>query len=716
MSETKNIANEESNVIATTSTKPSTNTQDHPRNADHTDHHKNGYDFFGNSRRATVLKHKASSPAAQKPQDQGPIKTSFRASPLLAEFQKQQQQPTSTKILFLDEGGEFRAVLGAVLLKHMLSRLRTKLDVEVDWKSIGHPTEYNGPRERYILDIMESMSLDEDLIYNTHGSGHREDRISGGSAARSSYKQDRFTGPRKKFSDATASKRKFHEIEDSVKYDLILVMDRFDYQEVIKEVSILDTINPGGNYSAKIRLLGPYGINAKRATLARVKEDIGDPLYYLGGDMQTEHSELLQATAKDLAFACRGLATFLLNLHMNCWKSLKLRDALGQTLQCPLLTGVVHSHAPQRTAIHQFMNGAAVNSDPRNTETSSASSEISIAPPPHHRRDIILHNTNDDLFTIRAAKGERKVVRKRSRCYGYWSDLSNIERELRDWMRAHNIKDKLPSQRQLRISGASSLAASIDRHGGLRVFARRMGVSLSSRRPNGYWDEFHNVANALRPYLQRGTRALPHDVCHVDFDGVKVDIDDIHDTTVVGKEANSVHGKTSDADRIFLPTQRQLINCGRHDLIRAIRYHGGSSAVALKMGVGVRRGIAQSSEMHLQSMPTTPRYLDRAACKLREWLSEGETLQGPSSAAQLSSRSAPTRAELVAANREDLWNIVQKCGGMKRLAEHVGVSWRETKGRKKILDNDDDITGDIEYFNPSEEIDLLDAYEEFIFI
>jgi hypothetical protein len=42
-----------------------------------------------------------------------------------------------------------------------------------------------------------------------------------------------------------------------------------------------------------------------------------------------------------------------------------------------------------------------------------------------------------------------------------------------------------------------------------------------------------------------------------------------------------------------LPTQAELLDAGRSDIVRAIGMHGGSAAVAERLGVGVRQGCVR---------------------------------------------------------------------------------------------------------------------------
>ena len=57
-------------------------------------------------------------------------------------------------------------------------------------------------------------------------------------------------------------------------------------------------------------------------------------------------------------------------------------------------------------------------------------------------------------------------------CRGYWQSLSNVERELRAWMRVHRVQGALPTSVQLREAGAWSLMYAVRLHGPRKLAAR----------------------------------------------------------------------------------------------------------------------------------------------------------------------------------------------------------------------------------------------------
>jgi protein-tyrosine-phosphatase/ribosomal protein L13E len=691
-----------------------------------------GYDFYGRStvpraRRADAPPSPA--PAQPPPPRAGfpgagdaPLRPVFRTSPFLAEFQRQRVQTPTARILFLDEGGEFRAVLGAALLRLMLGKLRAPLDVSVECASIGPPA--GGVHDARLRRVAAEMGVPL--------------AVTGDEARR-------------------GGARRFDEVADAVSYDLILVMDRFDYQEVLKEVAVLDAINPGGFYAGRIRRLGPFGMAAPRASPRRVAEDIDDPLYGLHPSADAE-AATVRGAARELAFACRGLASYLLALQARRGRGMALREALAQSLQCPLLAGGMVPHR-ERLAPGALRH---VTQD--------------------HGMPV------DDYFTVRMVRGQRRVVRRPARARGFWQLAANVDEELRAWMRARRAQ-RLPTQRELRASGASSLASAVDAHGGLAAFARRLGVPMAARRPNGYWDEFENLARALKPYL---VAAPPT-------------------------------GSASGGAEQVLPTQAALGAAGRADLLRAIRHHGGSAAVAARLGVGAKKGTGWSQEELVEELRVVAeasgagagapsgsgagaaglpsrallvaggrRDLAAAVQKLggfeyfrglaaaelagaafgaaqparaaaaspagglrrrapaaaaaaaaapppegcdlellrgapsagtsaaagREPVIEvaGRQMRGFVAASPAPSR-LPTHQELLDAGRPDLWTAAQRAGGMRRLAEHLGLALVETRGRRRAAGGGEGGAAVEERApDPREEIDLLDAYEEVVFI
>eukprot|EP00850_Spirogloea_muscicola_P021702 SM000258S09118 [mRNA] locus=s258:23636:26742:- [translate_table: standard] len=92
--------------------------------------------------------------------------------------------------------------------------------------------------------------------------------------------------------------RYYEPARDVVDFDLLLVMDKFNASDVLKEVSVYDTITPGANYSSRVRRLGEF---ARTRTI----KDIDDPLY---GNMQgPEELDALRDVLADVQCSCAGL-------------------------------------------------------------------------------------------------------------------------------------------------------------------------------------------------------------------------------------------------------------------------------------------------------------------------------------------------------------------------------------------------------------------------
>lgn len=98
---------------------------------------------------------------------------------------------------------------------------------------------------------------------------------------------------------------------------LHMILSKVLLLQVLKDVAVLDTINPGGFYTAKIRLFGPFAAASASFKPDRMPwvfaEGIEDPLYgNVGGDAE---QAALWGTLRKLRLACAGLAQFLHQLQ-----------------------------------------------------------------------------------------------------------------------------------------------------------------------------------------------------------------------------------------------------------------------------------------------------------------------------------------------------------------------------------------------------------------
>lgn len=81
----------------------------------------------------------------------------------------------------------------------------------------------------------------------------------------------------------------FDEGIDIVNHDLVVVMDRFDQEALLRELAVFDALNPGGCYCARVRRLGEWAplprpnaaaaTNTLHAPTRSLRGDIADPLY-----------------------------------------------------------------------------------------------------------------------------------------------------------------------------------------------------------------------------------------------------------------------------------------------------------------------------------------------------------------------------------------------------------------------------------------------------
>ncbi|KAL4447469.1 hypothetical protein ABPG75_004688 [Micractinium tetrahymenae] len=137
--------------------------------------------------------------------------------------------------------------------------------------------------------------------------------------------------------------QQFQEARDITEFDMLLVMDKFVAADVLREVSVYDTIQTWGRggYSSKVRRLGEFAPAAAAAAAAAAggrgadpdAADIGDPLY---GNMESE-AELaaVRAAAAAIEESCEGLADFLAGVerHFREGQQAGQEEQEGQTAE-----------------------------------------------------------------------------------------------------------------------------------------------------------------------------------------------------------------------------------------------------------------------------------------------------------------------------------------------------------------------------------------------
>ena len=118
----------------------------------------------------------------------------------------------------------------------------------------------------------------------------------------------------------------FLPANDLVRYDLLLVVDKFTAADVLREASVFDTIYLEAGYSGKVRCLGDFHptffqnmISASGTTTSSSSSsadrtfEIDDPLYgNIGG---IEEIEAVMDAAEDIQLCCDGVAEWLVGLR-----------------------------------------------------------------------------------------------------------------------------------------------------------------------------------------------------------------------------------------------------------------------------------------------------------------------------------------------------------------------------------------------------------------
>jgi hypothetical protein len=126
---------------------------------------------------------------------------------------------------------------------------------------------------------------------------------------------------------------------------------------------------------------------------------------------------------------------------------------------------------------------------------------------------------------------------------GYWQDPANVNRELLAFIAEHGQPGVMPTQQQMVHAGRADLSLAITRGGGQRAAAERLGLRPADvRRAPGYWTDFANLARELAAFVAEPGRP-PR-----------------------------------------IPTRAELLAAGRYDLTYAVQRHGGSVAVAERLG------------------------------------------------------------------------------------------------------------------------------------
>jgi len=91
---------------------------------------------------------------------------------------------------------------------------------------------------------------------------------------------------------------------------------------------------------------------------------------------------------------------------------------------------------------------------------------------------------------------------------GYWQKKENVLEEARKTMKEQEWA-ALPSQRELKKNGYSSLSNAIECHGGIQQFRTTLGQT-NNKKPQGYWKKENNaLAESARAMEEQGWATLP---------------------------------------------------------------------------------------------------------------------------------------------------------------------------------------------------------------
>lgn len=216
------------------------------------------------------------------------VNPSYRSTPWRAEEAREASPNSKARILFISESNVCRGVLAEAWCRQQLTVAGLSDLVECESKG---SRDYNvgDPPEPSVLEAASQLGL---------------------------------------ALPADFAARHFDHEADVVNYDLLVVMDKYTAADVLREVSVYDTISKEARYSLKVRRLGEWHPQLRRM-IAPDAQDIEDALYgNVGG--QQELAEVL-AAAKVIQVACIGLVEWLQQLQAQ-EEGRSLRDKLVDTV------------------------------------------------------------------------------------------------------------------------------------------------------------------------------------------------------------------------------------------------------------------------------------------------------------------------------------------------------------------------------------------------
>ena len=216
----------------------------------------------------------------------------------------------------------------------------------------------------------------------------------------------------------------------------------------------------------------------------------------------------------------------------------------------------------------------------------------------------------DLVGAIRKNGGQQSVgerlgmasVKKRNH---YWNDFTKMTQEIHRFNEKHRISGRMPTDEELKKGNQGDLASALSRHGGQQIIAERLGLAYSKKR-KGYWEDFVNIERELLAFIeQRGTPGVMPtqiELFKAGLGSLNVAIQKHRGLLAVAerlklklaytaKRAGYWDDFTNLARELLtfikeygthnvMPSQQELMEATRSDLVNAIRRHGGQYFVA----------------------------------------------------------------------------------------------------------------------------------------
>lgn len=158
--------------------------------------------------------------------------------------------------------------------------------------------------------------------------------------------------------------------------------------------------------------------------------------------------------------------------------------------------------------------------------------------------------------------GCKTSSRKKPR--SYWSDFSNLEKEMAVILK--NAKDQIqpgmmPTLKQLRSMRRADIVEAIEQHGGSTAVSDKLGLKMRvQKKSKHYWKDWSKVELDLRIFVAQRIKGER-------------------------KNARKENARLSRSRALRMPSQQELRVAGRGDLAEAISdFHGGFRQAATKLG------------------------------------------------------------------------------------------------------------------------------------